>query len=158
MDKRLAMGLVVLPVLAAGCRSSGVDLEAEGEALMQLSRDWSTLVAKGDMESALGVWAEDAVVLAPGMPVFEGRESIRSYVEGAARIPGFQISWEPVSVHLSDCGDMAYMIERNAITVNDSLGNPVTTYGKGVTVWRKGSGGEWKNVADIWNEAMPIGD
>jgi ketosteroid isomerase-like protein len=70
-------------------------------------------------------------------------------------MPGFKISWEPVSVHVSDCGDMAYMIERNVITVNDSLGNPVTTHGKVVTVWKKESG-EWKNVVDIWNDALQL--
>ena len=42
--------------------------------------------------------------------------------------------------------------------VIDSLGNPVTNHGKGVTVWRKESDGSWKNVVDIWNEAPPPGN
>jgi ketosteroid isomerase-like protein len=154
MNKRFATALAAL-ILVTGCGGQAENPAAEGEALMKISRDWSTLVGKGDMKAALDVWAKDAVVMPPGMAVFEGRDSIREYVEKASQMPGFKISWEPVSVHVSDCGDMAYMIERNVITVNDSLGNPVTTHGKVVTVWKKESG-EWKNVVDIWNDALQL--
>jgi len=154
MDGRITIALAVLPVFLAGC-GGGVDPDAEGTALMKISRDWSTLVGKGDMDAALDVWAKDAVVLPPGMAVFEGREAIREFVNQTSARPGFSISWEPVSVHVSECGDMAYMIERNVITMNDSEGNPVTTHGKVVTVWRK-EGGTWKNVVDIWNDALPL--
>lgn len=157
MIGRFAVALAALSILMAGCGGGEVDLEAEGVALMKLSRDWSTLVGKGDMNAALDVWAKDAVVMPPGMAIFQGRDSIQEYVEKAAQIPGFRISWEPVTVHVSECGDMAYMIERNVITMSDSLGNPVTTHGKVVTVWRK-VGGSWKNVVDIWNEALPIAE
>jgi ketosteroid isomerase-like protein len=44
---------------------------------------------------------------------------------------------------------MAYMIEQNQITMNDSLGKPFTIYGKGVTIWKKDSKGEWKNVVEV---------
>jgi len=156
MRRSTAPSFLLLAIFV-GCEPAApsVDLEAEGQALMQLSRDWSDLIAAGDFEAALGVWAEDAVVLPPDMPAFEGKQAIRAFVEGAARIPGFGISWEPISVHVSSSGDMAYMIERSVSTANDSLGNTVTTHGKVVTVWRKDAGGSWKNVADIWNEAPP---
>ena len=74
-------------------------------------------------------------------------------VENSSKIPGFKISWEPLSVSVAEKGDMAYMIEQNQITVNDSLGNPMTEYNKGVTVWRKQADGSWKNIVDIWNAA-----
>jgi len=124
---------------------------------MQLSKDWSALVGAGEYEAALANWAEDAVMLPPGLPVLEGRSAIQAYVESAAQIPGFSISWEPLSVHVSESGDLAYMIERNVITVTDSLGNEITTHGKAVTVWRKDVSGAWRNVIDIWNEAPPPG-
>ena len=46
---------------------------------------------------------------------------------------------------------MAYQIERNEITVNDSLGNPIKNYNKVVTIWKKQADGQWKYVVDIWN-------
>jgi uncharacterized protein (TIGR02246 family) len=155
MDKRFAMVLAAVPVLIAGCGGSKVDEGAEEAALMKISRDWSTMVGKGDMKGALDVWADDAVVMPPGMAEFQGKDAIREYVNKVFQLPGFHMSREPVSVHISDCGDMAYMIERNVVTVNDTLGNPVTTHGKVVTVWKKVDG-SWKNVADIWNAALPL--
>ncbi len=146
---------IVSFLLANGCTSSAVDLEAEGEALMQLSRDWSDLAATGDLDAIMAGWAEDAVMMPPGFPALEGKAAIRGYVEAASELPGFQISWEPLSVHVASSGDFAYMIERNVSSVNDSLGNPVVTHGKVVTVWRKDADGSWKNVVDMWNEAPP---
>lgn len=150
--------LAAMFALLASCTGAVVNPQVEGEALMQLSRDWSELVASGDLDAVLAVWAEDAVLMPPGMPALEGKMAIRSYVEAAAQLPGFQISWEPVRVHVSRSGDMAYMIERNVSTLNDSLGHPVMTYGKVVTIWQKDSNGSWKNVIDIWNEAPAPSD
>ncbi len=150
--------VILLVTLLNGCASPAVDLMAEGEALMQISRDWSDLVATGDLDAILSGWADDAVMMPPGLPALEGKTAIREYVEAGMQVPGFQISWEPLAVHVAQSGDMAYMIERNVTVANDSLGNPVATYGKVVTVWRKDAEGAWKNVVDMWNEAPPPGN
>ena len=142
----LRQGEAGTPV-AQVCRKLG------GEALLQLSRDWSDLVAAGDLESALAVWVEDAVMMPPDTRALEGKAAIRGYVEAARELPGFSIRWEPVSVHVAASGDMAYMIERNVTTVDDPEGNTVTTYGKVVTIWRKDDDGSWRNVVDMWNTA-----
>jgi ketosteroid isomerase-like protein len=94
-------------------------------------------------------------MLPPDMPILDGRAAIREYVESAAELPGFQISWEPLSVHVSESGDMAYMIERNVTELDDANGNRLTMHGKVVTVWRKDSEGNWRNVVDMWNAAPP---
>lgn len=129
-----------------------VDKQLEGKTLMQLSEEWSDIVVTGDVDRILEGWADDAVMMVPGMSPLKGKEAIRGYVEAGLQIPGFAIKWEPLEVFVSDSGDMAYMIERNEMKVNDSLGNPIVTYNKTVTVWRKEQDGQWKNVIDIWNE------
>jgi ketosteroid isomerase-like protein len=51
---------------------------------------------------------------------------------------------------------MAYLIEQNQITVNDSTGKPITAINKSVTIWRKEADGSWKNIVDMWNaDASP---
>jgi hypothetical protein len=72
---------ILLVTLLGGCTSPAVDLETEGDALMQLSRDWSDLVAKGELEAILAGWAEDAVMMPPGLPPLEGKPAIRGYLE-----------------------------------------------------------------------------
>lgn len=150
MHKRPTIFLLTLLILC-GCKE-GQDTRKEEEKLMQMSRDWSKLAATDSIEKILSYWADDAIIMQPGLPTLKGKTAIRDMVEGSFKIPSFAISWEPLQAVISKSGDMAYMIEQNKITVNDSLGNPVTTYNKGVTIWRKEPDGSWKSVVDIWNE------
>jgi ketosteroid isomerase-like protein len=147
---KIATALFVIAALT-GCNTHETDTKAEGERLMQISREWSKSAATDSIEKTLSYWAEDAVVMPPGESPVKGKKSIREMVEGASKIPGFKISWEPLSVAVSKSGDMAYMIEQNQVTVNDSLGKPVTEFNKAVTVWRKEADGSWKNIVDMWN-------
>ena len=145
--------IIVLCLTAVACSNQPViDKKLEGEKLIKLSRDWSDVVKTGDLEKILDGWAEDAVMMVPGMSPLRGKEAIKGYVKAGLEIPGFSVKWEPLEVFVSDNGDMAYMIERNEMIVNDSIGNPIVTYNKTVTVWRKDADGNWKNVIDMWNE------
>ena len=134
-----------------GCNEHNIDTKVEGEKLMQISRDWSKLAGTDSVEKMLSYYADDAVMMPPRQPPLKGKKAIREMVEGASKIPGFKISWQPLSVSISKSGDMAYMIEQNQITMNDSLGKPITEFNKTVTVWRKEIGGSWKNIIDMWN-------
>lgn len=151
MTKTYLPILLVSCSLIAGCNEQSVDTSAEAEELMRISREWSGVVARGDMEAALNYWADDAVIMAPGQPPIRGKEAIGDFVHASAQIPGFQISWEPLEAHVSASGDLAYLIERNQVSVTDSTGNPMTEYNKVVTVWEKQPDGSWKNVVDMWN-------
>lgn len=143
----LGVGLVLL----SGCGSPDVDVEAEERRLMDLSREWSAVAAGDDVEALMSYWADDAVMMAPGQPPIRGKEAIREFVGSAGDIPGFSISWEPLEAHVSESGDMAYMIEQNQMTMPDSTGASITQYNKGITVWKKQKDGSWKNVVDMWN-------
>lgn len=146
---------VGIGLVLAACTQESVNIDAEKERLMQLSRDWSEIVNSGDMEAIIAYWDDDAVILPPDSPTIEGKDAIRAYVESASSLPGFRISWEPERAYVSEAGDMAYMIERNEITFRNETGEPVIARGKVVTVWRKNNSGEWRNVVDIWN-SVPI--
>jgi uncharacterized protein (TIGR02246 family) len=150
--KKIVFIIVLFLVTIACTNQPVVDKKLEGEKLMQLSRDWSDVVKTGDLEKIIEDWADDAVMMVPGMSPLRGKEAIRGYVKAGLEIPGFSVKWEPLEVFVSDNGDMAYMIERNEMIVNDSLGSPIVTYNKTVTVWRKDDDGNWKNVIDMWNE------
>ncbi|WP_426671338.1 YybH family protein [Mucilaginibacter sp. McL0603] len=97
----------------------------------------------------LAIGPMDAVVMSPGQPVLKGKKEIRQMIEGSFKIPGFKITWEPQSVQVSQIGDLAYLVEKSQIVMNDSSGKAVTQHYNGVTVWKKQSDGSWKNVADI---------
>ncbi|PKA84405.1 ketosteroid isomerase-like protein [Ulvibacter sp. MAR_2010_11] len=144
--KKIAQFFVLILVFA--CAQEKPDVEKEGQELMQLSREWSDVAATGDVDKTVSYWSDDAVFIASGQPTLRGKENLRAMVEDMSKIPGFKISWEPESVSVSESGDMAYLIENNSVTVNDTLGNPVTTTNRVVTIWKKDSLGNWKNVLE----------
>jgi ketosteroid isomerase-like protein len=143
------MILVIILTVFVGCNEHKVDTKEEGEKLMQLSREWSKSASTDSLEKTLSYWADDAIFMSPGKPTLNGKNEIRQMVEASAKIPGFGISWEPVSVSVSESGDMAYMIEKNQVTLNDSLGRPIVIHGQAVTIWKKDDKGEWKNVVEV---------
>ncbi|HYD22192.1 MAG TPA: nuclear transport factor 2 family protein [Flavipsychrobacter sp.] len=139
--------------ILCGCANKQIDTKAEGEKLMQISREWSKSASTNDIEKTVSYWADDAIMMSNGQPTLKGKKAIREMVEHSSKIPGFKISWEPVSVSVSDDGSMAYMIEKNQITTNDSTGKPVTKYGTGVTIWTKDANGHWENKVEMMNDA-----
>jgi uncharacterized protein (TIGR02246 family) len=138
-------------IVFIGCSEKKPDTKAEAEKLMELSREWSRAASTDSVEKTLSFWAEDAVILPPGQAPVIGKAAIRQMVEGMSNIPGFKISWEPLSAYVSESGDLAYILEQNQITMNDSTGKPITEYNKAVTIWKKQTDGSWKNVVDTWN-------
>lgn len=120
--------------------------EAEERALMETSRAWAKAAKTGNADSIMAYFADDAVMITAGEPTLRGKEAIRKYVEGASKLPGFAISWEPMEAHVS--GDMGYMLERTTITVNGEDGSPKTQKLRAVTIWRKDDKGQWKAVVD----------
>ena len=140
---------LLLLVCGMGCKTKEVDKKAEGEKVMETSREWSKMASAGDVEKTLTYWADNAILISAEQPVLTGKTAIRQMVEESFKIPGFKISWEPVSVEVSDNVDMAYLIENSQISYPDSTGKVNTYNNKVVTIWRKQTDGSWKNVVDI---------
>ena len=144
----MKIALVILTMSILGCREK-VDTKAEGEKIMQISKEWAQAAAAKDVEKTVSFWADDAFLAVPGQPPLKGKQAIRSMVEESFKIPGFSITWQPQSVEVSASGDMAYMIEDSQVSVPDSTGKPVLMSTKAVSIWRKQADGSWKNVVDI---------
>ena len=146
MKQVLFLAIVVTMV---SCGGPQVDKKAEGEKVMQLSREWSRVAAGGNVEKTVGYWADNAYMVSASEPELRGKPAIRQMVENSYKIPGFRISWEPQSVEVSDNGDMAYLLENSQVSFSDSTGKEVTLYSKAVSIWKKQGDGTWKNVVDI---------
>jgi ketosteroid isomerase-like protein len=155
---RISRALLLLALMTgAACAPSGhkpaaVDTKAEEAKLMDASRRWSTLAAEGkDVDAVAAYWTEDAVLMQEGVPTIRGRDGARRMVEGAFKVPGFKVEWEPLEAHVAESGDMGYLIERSMVTEPGPEGKPVTSEARAVTVWRKGADGQWRNAVDISN-------
>lgn len=89
MTTRTTITFIFVAVLAR-CTTDRVDSNAEGQKLMQISREWSKAAATGNVDTTLSYWADDAVVMSPGQPPIKGTNAIRKMLESTSEIPGFQ--------------------------------------------------------------------
>ena len=138
-----------IAIMLFSCNQAKVDKKAEGEKVIQLSKEWSQAASAGDVEKIVSYWADDAIVISAGDPVLTGKQAIREMVQNAYKMPGFRISWQPQKVVVSESGDMAYLLEDSQITYSDSTGKAHTINNKAVSIWRKQADGSWKNAVDI---------
>lgn len=102
-------------------------------------------------------FAEDGVVLSNGQAPVVGREAI---ARSTAWLPrDYQLTWTPTDAVMSASGDMGYTWGHYEAHSKDSAGNPVTTSGRYITIWRKQQDGSWKVALDAGaNEPAAAGD
>jgi len=108
--------------------------------------------------SAFADWfAEDAVALNNGAAPLIGKVAI---ARSATWLPkDYQLSWTPTDAQMGPSGDMGYTWGHFEGRSKDAAGNPVTTSGRYITVWRKQPDGSWKVVLDAGaNEPAVAGD
>ena len=71
------------------CNQTEIDKKAEGEKIMQLSKEWSQTVATKDIDKIVSYWADDAFLMQEGQAPLKGKQAIRQMVEESFKIPGF---------------------------------------------------------------------
>ncbi|HZR25352.1 MAG TPA: DUF4440 domain-containing protein [Vicinamibacterales bacterium] len=154
-NRSLFVPLVAL-IVAGGCAHPSFDAAAEGQKLLRRDAEWADAAAAGkDLDKIVSYWSDDAVVIEPGQPVFEGKAAIRAYVADSLKIPGFKIHWVSEKPVFSPDGAMAYMRGVDEMTVPGPNGALMTVHTRGVSVWRKEADGEWRCTVDIANEPPP---
>jgi uncharacterized protein (TIGR02246 family) len=156
MTRRLGRILAMALAGSVAAAAFGADQEpAAPSEVRRRSAEWSAAAQTRDVERILAFWSDDAVVMPPGGPSISGKAAIREYVVKSFATPGFGISWKAVDVDVSRGGDLAWARESNRVTFTGPEGKPVVIDGKAVTIWRTGSDGVWRCVADIWNDDPP---
>ena len=136
--------------------SGNSDVDAEKVRLLRRDAEWILAASEGrDVERILSFWTGDAVVLPPDLPAIIGKAALCDYVGSSLQVPGFRITWSTDEAVLSPDGRLAYLVGNNAVTMNDPTGAPVTTKGRAVTIWQRGTNGEWRCAVDIWNAEPP---
>ena len=157
----IALRRCLLPPLAAlvaagGCTRPAFDVAAEQQKLLRRDVEWADTAAAGkDVEKILSYLSDDALMIEPGEPVFNGKAAIRAYVAASLKTPGFKIHWVSEKPVFSPDGKMAYMRGVDEMTVPGPGGALMTVHMRGISVWRRDPDGEWRCVVDIANEPPP---
>src|ERR1700694_6032872 len=86
--------------------------------------------------AAFADWfAEDGVALGNGAPPQNGKVEIARSAKWTPQV--YQLTWTPTDAMMGPSGDMGYTWGHFEGHSKDANGNPVTTTGRYMTIWRK---------------------
>ncbi len=129
------------------------DAAADEQAIRAVNPAWFKAHQSGDVEGLVALYADDAVVNAPGAAAARGTAAIRGAFTKEIRdmaAAGLTQNSGP-NPEFGMSGDLGY--EWNTYVVKDKSGKTVDT-GKYVSVFSRRNG-KWVIVRDIWNSDMP---
>jgi uncharacterized protein (TIGR02246 family) len=124
-----------------------VKTSTDEQQIRDLVATWLRATTAGDLQTVLGLMAEDVVFLLPDQPPMRGREAFAAAsramqgkfrIEGKSDIQEIQIS-----------GDLAYCWNRLSVSVSPvPSGTPVRRSGYTLTILRKQPAGNWVVTRD----------
>jgi ketosteroid isomerase-like protein len=122
------------------------DLASIREAMDETNRRFMDGFRRGDPAGASeATYTRDARVLAPDVPMQQGRDAIAQFWVGAVQQLGVT-SVELTTVEVQSLGEGAYEIGRATL----NLGGGQQAHAKYVVIWRQ-EDGQWRWHVDIWN-------
>jgi len=141
----------------AGCGAvqGDVDINAIKTALKDNETQWNKDFAAKDVEKLVGHYADDAVLMSPGMPAAVGKDAIRKLLSGMTSDSALNLSFTNSKIEVASSGEMAYTQGSYTMTMTGPDKKPITDHGSYVTTYRKGVDGSWKAVADIATSEAP---
>jgi uncharacterized protein (TIGR02246 family) len=129
---------------------------ADVQALKDNESRWNREYAAKDLEKVAAHYADNAVLIAPGMASVTGREEIRKVLKGMVDDPAMSLKFQAVRVEVSSAGDLGFTQGTYHMTMTDPASKQVIhDHGSYVTTYRKQADGSWKAVADIASSEMP---
>jgi ketosteroid isomerase-like protein len=97
--------------------------------------------------AAFADWfADDGVALGNGATPQIGKIAIVKSASWSPKV--YQLVWTPTDAVMGPSGDMGYTWGHFEGHSKDANGNPVTTSGRYMTIWRKEADGNWKVLLD----------
>jgi uncharacterized protein (TIGR02246 family) len=156
MTTRTCTALVLVAVMAgAGCTTAppAQDVAADKAKMEADATSWFTFLDKGDAEGMANLYAEDALLMPPGVAAMNGRAAIRTFLAGeVAGMKSAGLAIKNGTVTGADVsGDMGWLTGN--YTVVDGSGAAVDS-GNYMSVHKR-TNGQWLYIRDTWNSDRP---
>jgi ketosteroid isomerase-like protein len=125
--------------------------------LFELEAKFAKATLEGGGKAFASFFAPDGVTLANGKAPVVGREAIAAEANWDPK--QYQLTWTPQGGQMSPAGDMGFTWGHYEGHSKDRAGNPITTSGRYMTIWKKQPDGTWKVALDSSNdEPLAAGD
>lgn len=122
-------------------------MNADEQAIRDLVAQWHEATAVGDVETVLGLMAEDVVFLVAGQPPMQGRVAFERGLRGLLRSHRVETSGDIQEVQVA--GDLGYCWSiLNVRVIPLAGGSAVTRSGSALSILRKHADGAWVIVRD----------
>jgi uncharacterized protein (TIGR02246 family) len=150
-------GFAIVALLLTGCGQTAPDTRtADVKTLRDNEAQWNRDFASKDTEKLVAHYADDAVLMSPGMPASVGKDAIRTTLKAMVGDPALSLKFQASKVEVSKGGDIGYTQGSYTMTMTDPNSKHVIgDHGSYVTTYRKGADGAWKAVADIASSEVP---
>jgi ketosteroid isomerase-like protein len=162
MPQLLVLVAVIL-LSTLGCtaavETSGrvIDLEAERAFLLETDRIQAEAYSTSEtpLDTILASFTDDARVLAPDIPMAEGREASRAVFAKLRALPGYSLKYSPAIADVGGAADLGYTIGTYHMKLPGSDGRLAEINGKYLTIWKRQPDGKWKVAVDMFNADGP---
>jgi len=147
-----------LALMMVGCAATADTRDADAKALRDNETQWNQDFASKDLEKMVGHYADDAVLMSPGMPSSAGKDAIRKLLQDMISDPALSLKFQTSKVEVGKGGDVGFTQGSYTMTMTDPATKKVLNdHGSYVTTYRKAGDGSWKAVADIATSEVPAG-
>jgi uncharacterized protein (TIGR02246 family) len=146
----------VIALMMTACNETADTHDADVKALKDIEAQWNRDFASKDPDKLVAHYADDAVLMSPGMPASSGKAAIRNTLKQMVSDPAFSLKFQASKVEIARSGDVAYTQGSYTMAMTDAQTKQVVSdHGNYVTTYRKPPDGAWKAVADIATSEVP---
>ena len=147
--KRFAI-LYAATLVAATLSGCNTSHDADIKAVRDTETEWNQDYVFKNVDKILSHYADDAVLMTPGIPPSNGKAAIRNSIKELIADPALSIKFNASNIEVARSGDIAYTQGTYTLTMTDpQTKKPIHDHGSYVTTYRKQPDGSWKAVADI---------
>jgi ketosteroid isomerase-like protein len=116
--------------------------------LLAADREFDSSTAANGVEGWVSHFAQDGIMMPAGSLIVSGQDAIRGYVSKTMTADS-SMRWEPIDGAVSGDLGFTYGLSKSVRLGPDD--KPVTSWGKYVAVWRRGTDRAWRVVVHIDN-------
>ena len=149
--------IAAVVLLLNGCETDrrDADVNADTAAIETIDEQAAEAWKARDLNTYVGFFAEDAIVMPPGVASLRGKDAWRAWLE-----PGWNdvtvVDLSSSSEEIVVIDDWAFQRHINGWVEIDEVGGETTQYYfKGIWILRRQEDGSWKIARYIFNENVP---
>lgn len=148
-----------LVALLSSCAQTPVTADthdADIQAVKDVETQWNKDYEAKDYDKIVAHYADDAILVAPGAPASQGKETIQKEIKDMMADPALSLKFHATRVDAAKSGDLVYTAGSYTMTMTDpATKKPASDKGSYVTVYRKQTDGSWKATVDIASSENP---